>query len=148
LLQLLVQKLADAWGQDPLEINDILREAGLKMDTPARDVACPNCGGGSSQEAAFVLTLKEDAILWHCHRAKCGFTGGVNVYGGRDGALPPECNVSSGSSSKGPLAAGQERKLRSQQLKLGLHLLEKKKQQVRGGLDLWIQPEEALRQWY
>ena len=131
-----------------MDVNDLLQEASWKVDQPTRDIACPNCGGGSSQEHAFALKVKEDAIVWHCHRATCGFTGGVNIYGGRDGALPPEAIVSSSggssssdsSSSNGAVSAVQGKRQKNQQMKLSLHLLEKKQQQVRARWNIWTTP--------
>lgn len=71
--QLLLEKLADAWGTEPPP--DL-------TEGNTRDLRCPECGNGTHDEKAFSVTVSEDAIVWHCFRASCGFSGGVSVLGG------------------------------------------------------------------
>lgn len=47
---------------------------------------CPECGGGSTRENCFAVTVyadnagKPESVAWHCHRATCGFEGGLSIY--------------------------------------------------------------------
>ena len=36
---------------------------------------CPACRGGSSGERTLSVSRSGDILLWHCHRASCGFSG-------------------------------------------------------------------------
>ena len=36
---------------------------------------CPSCGGGQSGERTLSVTRNGSQLLWHCHRASCGFKG-------------------------------------------------------------------------
>ncbi len=43
--------------------------------TTARTL-CPQCSGGASREATLSVTKGENGdIMWHCHRASCGWSG-------------------------------------------------------------------------
>lgn len=52
---------------------------------------CPECHNGSRQEDCFAVTVQADekdvqvparpaSVVWCCHRANCGFTGGVSLH--------------------------------------------------------------------
>lgn len=40
---------------------------------------CPSCFGGADHERSFVLTAFTHHAVYHCFRAKCGFTGAVST---------------------------------------------------------------------
>lgn len=42
---------------------------------------CPWCGGGSSHDKSFSVTRSASAILYKCHRAKCGAKGVIGERG-------------------------------------------------------------------
>ncbi|KAJ6805333.1 twinkle-like protein, chloroplastic/mitochondrial [Iris pallida] len=65
-----------------------LKEVGIEWDGVAGKFSammCPKCQGGREQERSFSLFVREDGkvVAWKCHRAKCGWTGGV-----QDGKVP------------------------------------------------------------
>ena len=49
---------------------------------------CPACRGGGTGEGSLSVSRSGDAILWHCHRATCGFSGGSTSrsYGSTSGS--------------------------------------------------------------
>ena len=54
---------------------------GMQLGTSLREI-CPRCGGGSKREKSLSITMNEDGnLLWHCHRASCGDSGKVFVWG-------------------------------------------------------------------
>eukprot|EP00775_Hariotina_reticulata_P010436 gene10436-10594_t len=69
--QLLREKLAGEWGEDPPE----LRPGNQRL-------VCPECGNGSHGEDCFSVTVQEDSIWWRCHRASCSYKGTVFAIGG------------------------------------------------------------------
>lgn len=70
--QLLLEKLSDEWGTDlPL------------IEHGTHRYVCPACGNGAHGDDAFAVTLTDDWVKWCCHRASCGYSGSVYVYGGR-----------------------------------------------------------------
>eukprot|EP00879_Flechtneria_rotunda_P008004 GHRR01008385.1.p1 GENE.GHRR01008385.1~~GHRR01008385.1.p1 ORF type:complete len:595 (+),score=182.37 GHRR01008385.1:133-1917(+) len=83
--QVLLDKLADEWGEDP-----------GSLGPGTHRLICPQCGNGSHGDNAFSVTVENDAILWCCHRATCGYKGCVSVLGGREA-----------SSSQAAAAAGR-----------------------------------------
>lgn len=55
---------------------------------------CPACQGGSTREGSLSVTRREGSLLWHCHRASCGFSGGEHASGSARGGTAtavPEC---------------------------------------------------------
>lgn len=71
-------KLAAEWDQDPCEF-------GINFDIMDQQrCICPQCKNGSRNEAAFSVLVTDDYVRWCCHRATCGFQGGVSVFGGID----------------------------------------------------------------
>lgn len=53
----------------------------MPLGTSTREI-CPRCGGGSHKEKSLSLTLSEDGnLLWKCHRASCGDSGKIFVWG-------------------------------------------------------------------
>jgi hypothetical protein len=54
----------------------------LETGTTDRTELCPWCGGGASHERAFSITRTSDAeALYKCHRASCGRSGRLAVWG-------------------------------------------------------------------
>ena len=54
----------------------------LKRYSPGEQrMVCPKCGGGSSAEHCFSITIDPDGqtAKWKCFRATCGFQGGYTV---------------------------------------------------------------------
>lgn len=37
---------------------------------------CPSCRGGATKERTLSVAQRDGILLWKCHRASCGFTGG------------------------------------------------------------------------
>lgn len=100
-----MDKLTQKWETDPVAL-------GVRFD-PGLGVqrcTCPECHNGSSGDNSFAVTVKEDMVLWKCHRATCGFAGAVNLIGGpyadSDKALDAAANFSRAfSNSQGATAA-------------------------------------------
>lgn len=58
--------------------------ASLETGTTDRSELCPWCGGGRDEEAAFAITrISEAEVLYKCHRASCGRSGRLAVWGFR-----------------------------------------------------------------
>ena len=53
-------------------------------------MVCPKCGGGSSGEKSFSLSIEPGGrkAVWNCFRANCGWTGGVDAD--RPGSRPKQ----------------------------------------------------------
>ena len=41
----------------------------------AGGLLCPRCSGGTSKEHSFSVTKTRGKLLYHCHRATCGYSG-------------------------------------------------------------------------
>jgi hypothetical protein len=77
MLQLLLEKLAEAWEVTVDTLPADVYQSGTYRCT------CPSCGNGKNgQDSGFAVTVEEDSIVWCCHRATCGYKGGVSVRGG------------------------------------------------------------------
>jgi hypothetical protein len=77
ILQLLLEKLAEAWEVTVDTLPGDVHQPGTHRCT------CPSCGNGKTgQDSGFAVTVDEDNIVWCCHRATCGYRGGVSVRGG------------------------------------------------------------------
>ena len=50
---------------------------GLPLGETARQIVCPRCRGGSSNEKSLSITRVDDGLLYKCHRASCGAAGKV-----------------------------------------------------------------------
>lgn len=52
---------------------------------------CPICKGGSTGECSMSVSRDGNVLLWHCHRASCGWSGrsGSKAVGGAKPTLPP-----------------------------------------------------------
>ena len=54
----------------------------LASNIPAGETGryrCPSCFGGADHERSFVLTAFTHHVVYHCFRAKCGFTGALST---------------------------------------------------------------------
>jgi hypothetical protein len=66
-------------------IRDLLQERSivLRLYVPGQHngLLCPQCQGGSNREASFNVHIEADGsgAQWICHRATCGFEGGVSA---------------------------------------------------------------------
>lgn len=73
--------------EPPVRISDEIKTLlslsshGLGEGQSIRDLPCPFCFGGQSSEKAFVLSKKDDCLLFICHRASCGKKGVINKNG-------------------------------------------------------------------
>lgn len=83
--QVLHEKVTDRWNQDPADCGVIFEPTWCGQPQRGPTVICPQCGNGASGNPDFSVTVSDDAVLWHCFRAKCGFEGGVNLVGGLNG---------------------------------------------------------------
>lgn len=76
-MQVLYEKAFEKWQEDPASLG-VRFAPGLKEQR----CTCPQCHNGSSGDNSFAVLVREDAVLWKCWRATCGFKGGVNLLGG------------------------------------------------------------------
>ncbi|WIA29449.1 hypothetical protein OEZ86_011950 [Tetradesmus obliquus] len=75
--ELLLEKLAEAWEVTVDDLPAEVQQSGTHRGT------CPACGNGKGgNDLGFAVTVEEDTIVWCCHRATCGYRGGVSVRGG------------------------------------------------------------------
>lgn len=42
---------------------------------------CPACNGGATAEGTLSVSFRDNALLWNCHRASCGFKGASSSSG-------------------------------------------------------------------
>lgn len=49
--------------------------SGLGDDETASGQICPACEGGATKERSLSVSRRGGVLLWHCHRASCGFRG-------------------------------------------------------------------------
>ena len=83
-LQCLHEKLYEHY--DGWDLEELLSLSPARLNTDFRAM-CPECQGGSKQENSFAVTVTADdqgrpaAVLFKCHRATCGFQGGMSVRG-------------------------------------------------------------------
>lgn len=67
-----------------------LMARGIPPGTTDNSQPCPFCLGGPANDKSFALTVKEDgAILFCCHRAKCGKQGAIGSASGVATDHPP-----------------------------------------------------------
>jgi hypothetical protein len=60
-----------------------LLAAGLKSGQQTRDVLCPQCNGGNSQEKSFSIRRESLIKIWYkCWRASCRLRGVIDSVGG------------------------------------------------------------------
>lgn len=63
-----------------MDMWDRVSEQGIKLqhhNIGDQRCVCPDCRGGKSKEKSLSVTIKQDGIVWFCHRAKCGMKGGA-----------------------------------------------------------------------
>lgn len=78
----------------------IAEYADLDEDGTRSGEICPACEGGSTKEGSLSVSRRGGVLLWHCHRASCGFSGSDRVAseGGPKtrelGRSPPDVKVS------------------------------------------------------
>lgn len=70
----------------PDNLPELLAEHGiprLRSHQPGHteNLVCPKCGGGSDRAHCLSVKLDDDGdgVVWHCHRAKCGWKDGARV---------------------------------------------------------------------
>lgn len=66
-------------------MSEVLAQEGIRMPggkpvptgtTGSHKTICPRCEGGRGKEFCLSITVETDGVVWKCHRAKCGWTGG------------------------------------------------------------------------
>lgn len=51
---------------------------GLRPGETSHGNTCPACGGGRSNDKSFSVSIShDDYLLYHCHRATCGYSGRI-----------------------------------------------------------------------
>ena len=73
---------ASATEMETMRDGLLARGITLKRYSPGEQrLVCPKCGGGSSAEHCFSITIDPDGQTskWKCFRATCGFQGGYTV---------------------------------------------------------------------
>ena len=56
----------------------------LELSAGTHRLLCPKCDGGSTREKSLAVTRDESGARWFCHRAGCGYKGGIGkpTHGG------------------------------------------------------------------
>lgn len=49
----------------------------LELTTGTHRLVCPKCDGGSTREKSLAVTRDAHGARWFCHRAGCGYKGGI-----------------------------------------------------------------------
>lgn len=60
---------------------------GLRDGQSVTSQLCPKCKGGRTKERTLSVARDAGELVWHCHRASCGFSGRDRVRGTAD-AIP------------------------------------------------------------
>lgn len=143
-----LQERYDGW-----DLEQLLTVAPQGLNRVFRPM-CPECQGGSKQENCFAVTVtadshtgKPEAVLWHCHRGKCGFHGGLSIWG--EMRTPVQAGQPSGSFSpvllpdKQPQLAQELQARQQQQLQQAWQQLMPQQQQQQ---PVPQSPQQALQQ--
>lgn len=59
----------------------------LEVGDSTREVPCPRCRGGTTNEKSFVVTRTEEGYVFVCHRASCTYAGATYLSRGERAAV-------------------------------------------------------------
>lgn len=63
-----------------------LTDVDLEVGDSTREVPCPKCHGGTTNEKSFVVTRTEEGYVFVCHRASCTYAGATYLSRGERAA--------------------------------------------------------------